>query len=159
MGRPLDAVSAILGICDRTTFEGEAAIALEALATADDLQDYPVDIGFKDPMSVDFSPTILAILNELADGVETSRIATRFHNTVAAAIVGVVSKIALTTNIRDVAISGGVFQNRFLTALVINGLRGEGLDVYANELVPCNDAGLSLGQAYILRERIRAGIL
>jgi hydrogenase maturation protein HypF len=158
-GRLFDAVAALIGICDKNTFEGEAAIALESF-TVDDLnEDYPVDIIFKDPIKVDFSHTILRIVEDIVKGLDKSIIATRFHNTVAYAIIMVVGKISLISNIKNIVLSGGVFQNSYLVEKVINSMRAEGLSVYINELVPCNDAGISLGQAYIIRERIKAGII
>ena len=157
-GRLFDAVSALTGACDRNTFEGEAAIALEALLPEDVRDDYPVDIRFSDPMVIDFSMTFLSILNDIRTKVDKRTISARFHNTVASAVIVVVGKLSGVNNIRKVALSGGVFQNSYLQGMVANGLRAEGLDVYVNELVPCNDAGISLGQAYLLRERIRAGL-
>ena len=158
-GRLFDAVAALTGICDKNTFEGEAAIALESF-TVDDLdEDYPVDIIFKDTVKVDFSHTILRIVEDMGKGLDKRIIATKFHNTVAHAIIIVVGKISLINNIRKIVLSGGVFQNSYLTEKVMNSMRAEGLSVYINELVPCNDAGISLGQAYILRERIKAGII
>ncbi|OGW25532.1 MAG: hypothetical protein A2X59_00815 [Nitrospirae bacterium GWC2_42_7] len=95
----------------------------------------------------------------MGKGLDKRIIATKFHNTVAHAIIIVVGKISLINNIRKIVLSGGVFQNSYLTEKVMNSMRAEGLSVYINELVPCNDAGISLGQAYILRERIKAGII
>jgi len=157
-GRLFDAVSAMIGACDRNTFEGEAAIALEALVLDDlDGGDYPVDIRFKDPMEIDFSMTVLSILRDIAKGEDKRVIATKFHNSVGKAIITVAVKLSTVTNIRNVVLSGGVFQNYYLTQWVMNGLRLAGLEVCINELVPCNDAGISLGQAYIIRERIKMG--
>ena len=158
-GRLFDAVAALTGICDRNTFEGEAAIALEAMALEDVYEDYPVDISFKDPMEVDFSAAILGLLNDLGKKEDPGTISSRFHNTVVTAVVRVVLKLSLTTNIRKVVLSGGVFQNSFLTDRVTALLTAEGLNVYTNQVVPCNDAGISLGQAYIMRERIKAGVI
>lgn len=157
-GRLFDAVSALAGVCDLNTFEGEAATALEALVMEDIEEDYPVNIIFKDPMEIDFSTAFLSILKDMERGTDKRILSTRFHNTVASAVVRVVLKLSSINNIRKVILSGGVFQNLFLTGKVINNLRAEGLEVYINELVSCNDGGISLGQAYILRERIMAGI-
>lgn len=156
-GRLFDAVSALTGVCDRNTFEGEAAMAIESLATEGLYDDYPVDISFKDQVEVDFSPTVLSIVADLERCTDTRVISTKFHNTVAAAIVRVVLKLSLVTNVRTVIISGGVFQNGYLLARVLDMLGSEGLSVHTNVMVPCNDAGISLGQAYLVRERIRAG--
>lgn len=158
-GRLFDAVSALMGVCDRNTFEGEAAMALESLVREDLDDDYPVDIRFNDPMEIDFSMTFLRILNDILKKEDRRIIASKFHNTVASSIIGVVGKLSVVNNIRKVVMSGGVFQNSYLLHRVESGLKAAGLDVYINELVPCNDAGVSLGQAYLVRERIKAGVI
>ena len=157
-GRLFDAVSALIGACDKNTFEGEAAIALEALVLDDLDADYPVNIRFKDPLEIDFSLAILSILKDVEKKEDKRVISSKFHNTVAHSIIAVVSKLFSVTNISKVVLSGGVFQNRYLINRVVNGLRSAGLEAFLNECVPCNDAGISLGQAYIIRERIKAGI-
>jgi hydrogenase maturation protein HypF len=157
-GRLFDAVSALTGACDKNTFEGEAAIALEALVLQDVDEDYPVDISFRDPMEIDFSMTILSILNDMEKGENKRIISTKFHNTVGNAVIAVVSKLSLVNNIGKVVLSGGVFQNLYLLNRAVNSLRSAGFEVYVNESVPCNDAGISLGQAYIIRERLKKGI-
>ncbi len=156
-GRLFDAVSALTGVCDRNTFEGEAAISLESLRLDDVVDDYAVDISFRDPMVIDFSMVILSILKDVEAGEDRRVISSKFHNTVSAATAAVVVKLSAVTGIRKVVLSGGVFQNAWLTESVMQGLRLEGLDVHTNGLVPCNDGGISLGQAYIVRERIKAG--
>ncbi len=158
-GRLFDAVSALLGICDKNTFEGEAAIALESMVIDRMHEDYPVVISPKDPVEIDFSHTILKIIEDMERRTDKRIIATKFHNAVASAIIFVVLKLSLAGNIRKVILSGGVFQNVYLLGKVMDSLSAEGLSVYVNEIAPCNDAGISLGQAYIVRERIRAGTL
>jgi hydrogenase maturation protein HypF len=155
-GRLFDAISAILGICDRNTFEGEAAIALESITRPDIVDDYPVDIKFRETMEIDFSQTILKIIEDFVHGVDKGIIASNFHNTVATAILRVVQKLSSLYIIVDVALSGGVFQNIYLLERTIDSLRSIGMKVHINEKVPANDAGVSLGQAYIIRERIKA---
>jgi len=156
-GRLFDAVAALMGICDRNTFEGEAAIALESMVINGIEEYYPVDISFKDPLEIDFSNAVLKIINDMEKGTDSGVIATKFHNTVASAVILVVLKLSLVNNIRKVILSGGVFQNGYLLGKVTDTLRAEGLSVYTNEVVPCNDGGISLGQAYIARERLRRG--
>ncbi len=156
-GRLFDAASALMGVCDRNTFEGEAAMALESLVLEDVEDDYPVDMRFDDPMVVDFSMTLLHMIDDMRKKEDRRVIASRFHNAVARSVIAVAGKLSAVNNIREVAISGGVFQNFYLLQRVRDGLNKAGLDVYVNELVPCNDAGVSLGQAYLLRERMKAG--
>lgn len=156
-GRLFDAVSALIGICDKNTFEGEAAIAIESMVIDGIEEYYPVDISFKDPIEIDFSNAVLKIINDMERRTDRHIIATKFHNTVASAVILVVLKLSLVNNIKKVILSGGVFQNAYLLGKVADNLRAEGLSVYINEIVPCNDAGISLGQAYIARERLRTG--
>lgn len=158
-GRLFDAVSALIGVCDRNTFEGEAAIALESLVDEGRSEDYPVDISFREVMEIDFSHMILRIIDDMQRNPDLRLISTRFHNTVAAAICSVVLKLSLTHNIRRTVLSGGVFQNSYLLSMVREKLVSEGLAVHLHETVPCNDACISLGQAYIIRERMKAGLL
>ncbi len=158
-GRLFDAVAAILGICDRNTFEGEASMALEAF-TEDGIEEaYPVDLHFGTTIEVDFSFTLFSLIDDLRRNVGIRSMATKFHNTVVDAITRVVFKLAFMNNISVVALSGGVFQNRYLTERVMNKLFAEDLVVYTNERVPPNDGGISLGQAYLAREMMKDGIL
>jgi hydrogenase maturation protein HypF len=158
-GRLFDAVSALIGICDKSTFEGEAAIALEAAAIPDITDDYPVDIKSGDTLEVDFSPTLLRIIEDMQKGADKGIISSKFHNSVVAAIIRVVEKLSSLYNLKDVALCGGVFQNMYLLERTVDGLVSKGMKVHIHDKVPTNDAGISLGQAYIIRERIKAGIL
>jgi hydrogenase maturation protein HypF len=152
-GRLFDAVSALTGVCDRNTFEGEAAIALESEAEEDVRNDYPVDIKFRDPITVDFSMVMLRILGDMERGERRGVISARFHNSVVSSIARVVRTLSSMHNINRVVLSGGVFQNMYLLERLLGELAD--LEVHINELVPCNDAGISLGQAYIIRERMK----
>ncbi|MEW6570022.1 MAG: carbamoyltransferase HypF [Nitrospirota bacterium] len=157
-GRLFDAVSAIMGVCDKNTFEGEAAIALEAVTRPDVGEEYPVDIKIKDVMEIDFSCTILKIVEDLSDGVDRGIISSKFHNTVISVIIKIAKRLSSVYRINDVALCGGVFQNMYILEKALPGLQSEGLRAHIHEKVPANDAGISLGQAYIIRERIKAGI-
>jgi len=92
---------------------------------------------------------LAAVLEDLAQGVSAGEIALRFHHTVALMIADMCSQLSQETGIEAVALSGGVFQNRLLTGLVRRLLQQRGLAVYTHQHVPCNDGGLSLGQAVI----------
>jgi len=157
-GRLFDAVSALMGVCDINTFEGEAAMALESLVLEGLKDDYPVDIRFKEVIGIDFSPAILGILKDLGSQADRKVIATKFHNTVVTAVLRTVVKLSASYGIKKAVLSGGVFQNLYLLRRIIYYLRAEGIEAYVNELVPSNDAGISLGQAYILRERLKDGV-
>ncbi len=153
-GRLFDAVSAVLGICDRNTFEGEAAIALESYALDGMEEDYPVDVVFKERMTVDFSLTMLRLIEDLTRGAGNEIIATKFHNTIVTVIAGVVQKLSTLHKIYDAVLSGGVFQNILLLSLVTKGLEESGFKVYTHHSVPTNDGGISLGQAVIAHMRL-----
>ncbi len=155
-GRLFDAVAAMLGICDRNTFEGEAAIALESYTMDNFDDDYPVDIIFKQKIEIDFSMTLFRLIQDMLRGTGRDVIATRFHNTIVAVIAGVVQKLGALYKLHDAALSGGVFQNMYLLKNTVDRLKSLGVTVYINEKVPANDAGISLGQAYIVRERLKA---
>jgi len=102
---------------------------------------------------------MLSIVEDLRRGTDRRVMAAKFHNTVASAIIRIVIKLALMNNIRMIALSGGVFQNLYLAEKVVGGLQAEDFAVYLNEQVPCNDAGIALGQAYLAREMMKAGVI
>jgi hydrogenase maturation protein HypF len=155
-GRLFDAVSALIGVCDRNAFEGEAAIALESFVVEDIDDQYVVELKQeKDYTIIDHSPTIHGILRDMSRGVPKDVIATKFHNTVAKTIHVVARRIRERTGITDVALSGGTFQNQYLMKRADALLSANGFKVYINSAVPCNDAGISLGQAYLVRERLK----
>ena len=155
-GRLFDAVSALVGVCDRNTFEGEAAMALESLTEEGIEDEYPVEFNFNDDSPVvDFSPTFIAIIEDMSRSASQGLIATRFHNTVASVIRSMADRIREVTGFTSVALSGGTFQNRYLLNRVWNRLSREGFTVVTNQSVPCNDGCISLGQAYLIRERLK----
>jgi hydrogenase maturation protein HypF len=154
-GRLFDAVSALMKVCDKNTFEGEAAIALEALTIPGIVDDYPVDIKLRAPIEIDFSQTVLKIMEDLAKGENKSIISSKFHNTLVTVIVRVVKRLSDLHVMNDVVLCGGVFQNMYLLERTMSSLTAMGMKVHIHEKVPTNDAGISLGQAYIIRERIK----
>ncbi len=157
-GRLFDAVSAMIGVCDRNTFEGEAAMALEALTTEGIDDEYPVVFTRGNGYTVlDFRDAINALLADLQRNEQRPVMATRFHNTIASAIRTTVRYLHQRTGIRDVALSGGTFQNRYLLTRTMALLAADALRVHTNMQMPPNDACISLGQAYLVRERLKKG--
>jgi len=142
-GRLFAAVSAILGVRLETTYEGEAAIELEALAAPGIADSYPYSV---DDGAIDFRETIRAIARD-----ESSREvrSARFHNTVSAAVAETCRRIRARDGLNQVCLSGGTFQNVYLLSRTVQLLREEGFEVYTHAAVPPNDGGLSLGQAAI----------
>ena len=153
-GRLFDAVSALAGIRGRVDYEAQAAIELEMLAP-DEVNEvnfgiYPISI-VEEPRCkvVKLGELISAVVKDVKNGVPPATISAKFHKTVARIIIQTCQLIAEDTGINMVALSGGVFQNRLLLGLATEGLQKEGLNVLTHRLVPCNDGGISLGQAVI----------
>lgn len=158
-GRLFDAVSALTGICAFNSYEGEAAIALEnAVRDAETTDAYQYEISgpiADSSLIIDFTKMVLAILEDVQEGRDKGFIALSFHNTLINAITDVAGRLKTRTGINTAALSGGVFQNDYLLRGTFDRLVSNGFRVYTNEKVPCNDAGISLGQAYIIRELLK----
>jgi hydrogenase maturation protein HypF len=154
MGRLFDAVSALIGIRGEIDYEGQAAVELEMVAyDADDEagnESYPYSIIEHEGTNIIWLKELLsAIVGDLYKGVSKATISARFHNTVAQMICQMCQLIARKTGINRVALSGGVFQNRLLLRKVVPLLESAGFSVLTHKQVPCNDGGISLGQAVI----------
>lgn len=147
-GRLFDAVSAILGLCDSVTYEGQAAIRLQAAAAPEAGCREAYGFNFSAGI-VDFGDTIRSIVADVEKGEEKGRIAAMFHNTVAEAVVAVCEGVRLSEKVDKAVLSGGVFQNRLLLELVTARLLERGFKVYSHHLLPPNDAGICVGQAVI----------
>jgi hydrogenase maturation protein HypF len=151
-GRLFDAVSALAGVRGEVDYEAQAAIELEMLADEDEKASasYPFSIAEEDSSRVvKLGALVAAVTDDVRQGVPASDISTKFHWTMAGMIIEMCRAISRDTGVKVVALSGGVFQNRLLFKLAVHGLREEGFEVLAHRLVPCNDGGISLGQAAI----------
>lgn len=150
-GRLFDAVAALIGLRGQVSYEGQAAIELEALAElADNDGVYPFDLVIKEGCHVtDFNPMVRAIVSELERGRPGAEIARCFHNTVAAVAAETCTRIRRDTGLNRVTLSGGVFQNKLLSEEVHELLRDDGFQVYTQRLAPPGDGGIALGQAII----------
>ncbi|MGB5198857.1 MAG: Sua5/YciO/YrdC/YwlC family protein, partial [Sedimenticolaceae bacterium] len=158
-GRLFDAVAAAVGLApSRSSYEGEAAMALESAIDAEGLQaasPYPFQIDTASGRSVlDPKPCWEGLIGDLRQGVSQAIIAARFHQGLAQALVTLATDLARRNGVARIALSGGVFQNRVLFDLVQDGLCHAGLQVLAHRQVPANDGGLSLGQAAIAAARL-----
>jgi hydrogenase maturation protein HypF len=155
-GRLFDAVAAMLGLCDITTYEAQAAVRLEAVADTNVRDIYPFAVAVQErPWTLDFGATLHAIFDDKRTGVPVSLMAGKFHNTVAAATVRVCRYVRGQRNINRVALSGGVFQNELLLRRTVEKLQAHQFEVFTNQEVPANDGGLALGQAAVACERMR----
>jgi hydrogenase maturation protein HypF len=151
-GRLFDAVAALLNVRQIVSYDGQAAIELEALAeTSDDSLTLPYDVTIDSDglLQINFSILFPAILRDLETGVSTAALARRFHATVARAAVEICSRIAEDSGLSRVVLSGGVFQNRLLSEMVYTDLIQQGLQVFTHRLCPPNDGCIALGQAAI----------
>jgi len=154
MGRLFDAVSALTGIRGEIDYEGQAAVELEMTAyeSTDEVGDkaYPYSIMQSNGEKIiQLKELLSAMVEDLYKGASKSLIAAKFHNTAAHMIFDMCRLIAKETSISQVALSGGVFQNRLLFRKVIPLLESAGFSVLVHRQVPCNDGGISLGQAVI----------
>jgi hydrogenase maturation protein HypF len=149
VGRLFDAIASVLGLCHVSRFEGEAAMAVEA--AADPLADrgYPAPISGGTPWTVDASAIVGEVAEDRRRGISVSEIAGSFHRALGDVIVAGCERIRERTGISVVALSGGVFVNALLLALATTKLTERHFRVLVPRDVPCNDGGLSLGQAYV----------
>ena len=153
MGRLFDAVSSLTGLCQKSRFEGEAAMALEfALGGEGTGEAYPFPLIFRDGLHLlDWEPLVHLLLEDIKQQVPLSVISWRFHN----ALVEGLLKVATKAGEEQVALSGGCFQNRRLTESAITHLKAAGFQPYWQKQVPPNDGGLSLGQAAYARWKLK----
>ncbi len=152
-GRLFDAVAALLGIRARVTYEGQAAIELEALAGtvgAPEAPCYPVGVTSDGGTTIlDPAPLIAAVLSEIERGTPAPVIAAGFHRGLAEGTAALATTLAAQAGVGTVALSGGVFQNVRFSDLVETGLRRAGLAVLLHRRIPPNDGGVSVGQAAV----------
>ena len=169
-GRLFDAVSAILGIRTKSTFEGEASMALEFAAEAYEKEiweiDEPAD-GESDPdeekkepedrLIMKIGSLIKYLTEKKTEGIQAEKLAYIFHQKLAGLITDGCRKIRKKTKCNCVALSGGVFQNRLLLRMVEEGLEKEHFTVLRHHLIPANDGGIALGQAAYAMQYIQEG--
>jgi hydrogenase maturation protein HypF len=177
-GRLFDAAASLLGIRDVAEYEAQAAIELELVAEEGSVPALPFEIVRSDGTSLtdggpgssrnvaksqsgdmpllvyDPRPTLRALLEGRAEGVSIEHLAARFQETVAAVTRQLCGDIRSTTGLRAVALSGGVFQNRWLATTLVRRLSSDGFEVHINRLVPANDGGISYGQAAVAAARL-----
>jgi hydrogenase maturation protein HypF len=153
-------VAAIMGLRCNVSFEGQAAMELEAKAKSAGLV-LPFEIlrNPDDSYILDMSTAIRAIVENIFSRKSLEEIASAFHSTLAIAFVSMSHEMRKTTGINRVALSGGCFQNRILLEGTIDELKKNGFDVYYHSQVPANDGGVSLGQAVIAGSMVQKGMV
>jgi hydrogenase maturation protein HypF len=147
--RLFDGVSALLGLRDRASYRGQAAVELE-MDMGDGEGYYSVEIGQnKEGLIVPHAPIIRGVVSDLIDGVDRETTSRKFHNTLVRVFVDACVMLRNGRKLNRVVLSGGVFQNVFLLDQLERILADMGFEVYAHSLVPTNDGGISLGQAMV----------
>jgi hydrogenase maturation protein HypF len=151
MGRLFDAVAALCGVRTEVSYEGQAAIELEALAdpAADGAYALSLDAHDGAPAILDPAPAIEAILADLGAGVAVATVSARFHAAVANATADACAEIARGAGVDTALLSGGVFQNRLLLEATAAALERAGLRVLVPERLPPNDGQIAFGQVAV----------
>ena len=152
LGRLFDAVSALIGVRGVIEYEAQAAIDLETYATEapDETGSYPFRVAEENDIRIiKVRDIFTSIIKDIRKNTAQSVIAARFHNTVTDIIIRLCQSISRGTGLKEVALSGGVFQNRLLFRKSTTTLEENGFTVYTHRQVPCNDGGISLGQVVI----------
>ena len=158
VGRLFDAVAGLCGICPCVSYEGQAAIELEAACAADTERTYEIAlVAQAGRLSFDPRPMMLAIAEDLRAGCDVGAIAAGFHSALARVTAAGCVRAAETHGTELVVLSGGVFQNRRLLRLTAAALHRAGLRVLIPERLPANDGGISYGQAAVAARQMVEG--
>jgi hydrogenase maturation protein HypF len=157
-GRLFDAVASLIGLRHTVSFEGQAAMMLEATAdgwTGAAQPPYDFFVASGSPVEVDLRPMVRQIVEDVERGEAQAGIAARFHTTLVAVIAKICRRMRTELALTRVCLSGGCFQNARLLEGCLATLRNDGFEVFFQQAVPANDGGISLGQAAIACERLR----
>ncbi|GAA0950252.1 carbamoyltransferase HypF [Actinocorallia libanotica] len=155
-GRLFDAVAAIAGVRDEIHYEGQAAVELERHVDPHERAAYPAEVQDGDPLVISCADLVRGAAEDVRAGAAAATVAARFHNGLAAAVVRAAVVLRDRTGLATAALSGGVFQNLTLLALVVSGLEDAGLRVLTHTRTPPNDGGVSFGQAVVAAARDRS---
>ncbi len=158
MGRLFDAVAALTGNLKEVSYEGEAAVWFEHRADLTYSGAYYFEVSTAgDKMQIDPGLILKQVCQDIGR-LSAGAISAKFHRTIAALIEEVCLRLSLEAETNQVVLSGGVFQNRLLLDLTWERLQGKGFQVFVQEVVPPNDAGIALGQAWLGSLMIERGI-
>jgi hydrogenase maturation protein HypF len=150
-GRLFDAAAALLGICVYASMEAEGPIKLESMCRENVRESYKFEVEKQnDTYVIDAKGLFQGMIKDMKEKRAKELIATKFHNSMAKIVVRTVKKLSKNLNIKDIALSGGVFQNNFLKKKVLRKLKKSEFNVYINSSFPVNDLNISLGQYYVL---------
>lgn len=157
VGRLFDAVASLLGLRHVATFEGEAGMALEAIADMRTSRRYPLSISSGAPWTADPGELVCGVRDDRVNGRPVPEIAGAFHLTLRDLVVSGCARIRDETGIETVVLTGGVFMNAPLLSATRDALVTAGFRPLIPGLVPCNDGGIALGQAYVAAHAMREG--
>ena len=147
LGRLFDAAAALFGVRQVISYEGQAAIELEAFADPAETGVYPLEISPDN--TIRLAPLITEMINDFQQGVQLPTLSGRFHNSLAELVLELARQAKGRYSLNRVALSGGVWQNMSLLTKTIDALSGAGFQVLTHHQIPPNDGGVSLGQAAI----------
>ncbi|WP_041286359.1 carbamoyltransferase HypF [Desulfomonile tiedjei] len=153
-GRLFDAAAAVAGFHRHVTFEGQAAMWLEALADPHETGEYPIRFLGDDPLIADSAALIMEAARDMLSGTAQSRIAARFHNSMARLITRALLEFSQRTGLETVGLTGGCFQNKLLTERTVELLRETNLHALLHSSIPPNDGGIAAGQALSALSRL-----
>jgi hydrogenase maturation protein HypF len=147
LGRLFDAVSALIGVCKNTSYEGQAAIELEAVLDPNETGAYEFEIA--PSREIEIKKLLTQVVRDIHENVPVGKISAHFHNGLRNMISKMCDSIRKESGIKTVALSGGVWQNQTLLTCTIKALTNEGFQVLWHHHVPTNDGGIALGQTMI----------
>ncbi len=152
-GRLFDAIASLAGVRQTITYEGQAAIELEALADPDEGFIYSYEITGDN--IIDPGQMIKAVLDDLNSGISIPKISARFHNSLAEMVLEMSIRLREKYHLNQVALSGGVWQNMTLLTKTVKNLKSAGFQVLLHQHIPPNDGGLALGQVVIGQKNLQ----
>lgn len=160
LGRLFDGISALMGVRRKVSFEGQAAMGLEMLATGSSGKPYPFEIsrGKNKPDILDMTSMIRAVIADINKGESSTKIAASFHQTMIDAFMLMTDRMREEKGLDRVVLSGGCFQNKILLEGTVDKLKFSGFDVYCHKQVPANDGGISLGQTVVAATLLQKGM-
>jgi len=154
-GRMFDAAASLLDTCQVNEYEGQAAMTIGYLAeksATDEMYPYGVDDS-DGPLSIDWRATLISLLDDISRTTSKATVAGRFHNTLCDMIVNIARRVGE----KRIVLSGGCFQNRYLSERVINRLRRAGFKPFWHHRIPPNDGGIAAGQIAAQARRQKGG--
>ncbi len=156
LGRVFDAVAAMLGLGSYNHFDAQLPMALEAVIENEIEEHYDFELTNRtgEPLQLDLGKMVKQLIIDIRDKKATSVISAKFHNCLAAGLLEMAKAARESTKLNTVALSGGVFCNRYLTIRCIKLLKKTDFSVLFNRDVPSNDGGISLGQAAIAAQQV-----